>query len=125
MSAERPSTFQSGSVPWVLQRVTAAFLVVTLAFHFFLLHFVHHAAEITLAGSAYRMQQLGYLATMLLFLYTATFHGVNGVYGALLNQGITGGPKRAAEWLLAIAGVALAVQGTRLAIALTGVGVSP
>ncbi|WP_135825987.1 succinate dehydrogenase [Halorussus ruber] len=119
--AERYSSFQSGSLSWFLQRITAAFLVVVLAFHFFLLHFVNHASEVTFAGTTARMEQWGYMLTMVLFLLTATFHGVNGVYAALLNQGLTGGKKTAVKGLLAIAGLALAGQGTYLALVMAGV----
>ena len=115
--AERYSTFTPGGTAWLLQRVTAAFLIVVLAFHFFLLHFLNHASEIEFAGSAARMAEWGYFATMVLFLVTATFHGVNGVYGALLNQGLDGTAKRVVGGFLAVAGVLLIVQGVRLALA--------
>ncbi|MFC3476607.1 succinate dehydrogenase hydrophobic membrane anchor subunit [Halobacterium litoreum] len=118
--AERYSSFSSGSTTWLLQRVTAAFLVVVLAFHFFLLHFVHHAYEIEFLGSQARMQDLGYYVTMILFLVTATFHGVNGVYNALVNQGIDGKAKRAAQIVLGVASILLVVQGVRVANALAG-----
>ena len=118
--AERYTTFTPGGTGWVLQRVTAAFLIVVLAFHFFLLHFVNHAADVTFAGSAARMAEWGYFVTMILFLVTATFHGVNGVYGALLNQGLDGTAKRVVKWGLAVAGVLLIAQGVRLALALSG-----
>ena len=116
---ERYSSFAPGGTGWLLQRITAAFLVVVLAYHFVLLHFVNHAAEITFAGSTARMSQVGYFSTMMLFLITATFHGVNGVYNALVNQGIDGTPRAAVKWLLATAGVMLIVQGTRVSLALT------
>lgn len=118
--AERYSTFTPGGTAWLLQRVTAVFLVIVLAFHFFLLHFVNHAAEITFLGSAERMQQLGYFITMILFLVTATFHGLNGVYAALLNQGLSGRLKRIVKWGLTAAGTILIIQGVRLALALQG-----
>jgi len=118
--AERYSTFTPGGTAWVLQRITAAFLIVVLAFHFMLLHFVNHAYEIDFVGSAGRMAEWGYFATMILFLVTATFHGVNGVYGALLDQGLDGTGKRVVKWGLAVAGVLLIVQGVRLALALNG-----
>jgi len=88
--AERYSSFQSGGRMWLLQRVTAVFLLVVLAFHFFLLHFVHHADEVSFLASSARMESLSYYSLMILFLVTATFHGVNGVYNALVNQGLTG-----------------------------------
>jgi len=118
--AEQYSSFQSGTTLWFLQRVTAAVLVVTLMFHFFWLHFVNHAAEITFQGTAYRMDQLGYLVTILLFLFTAAFHGVNGVYNALINQGLTGTPKQVLKWVLVVGGVVLVIQGIRVAATMAG-----
>ena len=117
--ADYYSSFEPKGTRWFLQRITAAFLVVVLAYHFLLLHFVNHAAEITFAGTTARMSQVGYFSTMVLFLITATFHGVNGVYNALVNQGIDGTPRAAVKWLLAVAGVMLIVQGTRVSLALT------
>jgi succinate dehydrogenase / fumarate reductase membrane anchor subunit len=118
--AEQYSSFTSGTTLWFLQRVTAAILVVTLMFHFFWLHFVNHAAEITFQGTAFRMDQLGYLLTMLLFLVAGAFHGVNGVYNALINQGLTGTPRTILKWVLVAGGVVLVVQGVRVALAMSG-----
>jgi succinate dehydrogenase / fumarate reductase membrane anchor subunit len=91
-----------------------------LAFHFMLLHFVNHAAEITFMGTQARMQQVGYFGTMVAFLVTATFHGVNGVYNALINQGIDGMQKRAVKWVLIAASVVLVAQGIRTAVVMAG-----
>ncbi|EMA51409.1 MULTISPECIES: succinate dehydrogenase hydrophobic membrane anchor subunit [Halococcus] len=118
--AERYSSFDRRGWAWFLQRLTAAFLVIVLAFHFMLLHFVNHAYEITFLGSQARMSQVGYFVTMVLFLVTATFHGVNGVFNALVNQGLKGTQKKVVLGVLAIAGVGLVVQGIRLALAMTG-----
>jgi succinate dehydrogenase / fumarate reductase membrane anchor subunit len=117
--AEQYSSFRRGSTRWVLQRLTAVFLIGVLAFHFMLLHFVNHAAEITFMGTQARMSQVGYFATMWLFLVTATFHGVNGVYNALINMGLEGSRKRAVGGVLTVAGILLILQGTRVAIAMT------
>jgi len=117
--AEHYSSFERGSWRWVFQRVTAVFLVGVLAFHFVLLHFVNHAADITFAGTQVRMSQLGYFSLMWLFLVAATFHGVNGVYNALVNMGLEGTQKRVVAAVLAVASIALIVQGTRVAIAMT------
>jgi len=118
--AQRYSSFERGGLGWFLQRITAAFLVVVLAFHFFNLHFLTHAYEIEFAGTQARMQNVGYFATMWLFLVTATFHGVNGVYNALVNQGLSGTAKTAVKATLALAGLLLIGQGTRVALAMTG-----
>jgi len=117
--AEHYSSFDRGGRRWLLQRLTAVFLIGVLAFHFILLHFVNHAAEITFMGTQARMSQVGYFATMWLFLVTAAFHGVNGVYNALINQGLAGTQKQAVKWVLILAGFLLVAQGTRVALAMT------
>ena len=119
--AERYSSFTPGGTAWLLQRVTAAFLIVVLAFHFFQLHFLNHAWEITFAETQLRMENVGYMLTMILFLWTAAFHGLNGVYNALVNQGLSGTPKRVVLAVLTLAGLALVAQGTYVALVMGGV----
>ncbi|KAB1188155.1 MULTISPECIES: succinate dehydrogenase hydrophobic membrane anchor subunit [Haloferax] len=118
--AERYTSFEPGGRRWLWQRLTAAFLVIVLAFHFFLLHFLNHADEVTFALSQARMEQLTYFSLMILFLITATFHGVNGVYNALVNQGLSGSRKTAVKAILGVASLVLIVQGVRTALAWAG-----
>jgi len=120
--ARRYSSFREGGTAWLLQRITAVFLLVVLAFHFFLLHFVHHADEVSFLASSARMENLSYYSLMVLFLVTATLHGVNGVYNALINQGVTGRKRTAIKWTLVAASVVLLVQGIRTANAWAGIG---
>ncbi len=117
--AEYYSSFSRSDSRWLFQRLTAVFLIGVLAFHFVLLHFVHHAAEITFMGTQTRMSSLGYFLTMVGFLVAATFHGVNGVYNALVNQGLEGRPRQVVKAGLIIAGLALIVQGIRVSVAMT------
>ncbi|ESS03907.1 MAG: succinate dehydrogenase, hydrophobic anchor subunit [uncultured archaeon A07HR67] len=119
--AQRYSSFQQGTRMWLLQRITAGFLLVVLAFHFFLLHFVHHADEVSFLMSSGRMETMSYYSLMVLFLLTATFHGVNGVYNALVNQGLSGTKRTAVKWTLVAASVVLIVQGIRTANAWAGI----
>jgi succinate dehydrogenase / fumarate reductase membrane anchor subunit len=119
--SERYSSFDRKGQRWLWQRITAAFLVVVLAFHFFLLHFVNHAAEVTFAASSARMSQWTYYSLMVLFLITATFHGVNGVYNALLNQGLSGRRRQAVKWTLVAASALLIVRGIQTANEWAGV----
>jgi succinate dehydrogenase / fumarate reductase membrane anchor subunit len=120
--AERYSSFNAGGRMWFLQRVTAVFLLVVLAFHFFLLHFVNHADEVSFLASQARMTTLSYYSLMILFLVTATFHGVNGVYNALINQGLAGTKRTVIKWTLVAASAVLIVQGIRTANAWAGIG---
>jgi len=119
--AERYSSFEPHGTNWLLQRVTAALLVVLLSFHFFQLHFLNHAYEVTFAGTRARMEDPAYFATMVLFLVTAAFHGINGIFNALVNQGISGRRKRVAKYGLLLAGLVLVGQGIRVAMAMAGV----
>ncbi|MFB6253336.1 MAG: succinate dehydrogenase [Halobacteriaceae archaeon] len=120
--AEYVSSFREGSTQWFLQRVTAVFLIITLAFHFAFRHFLYHAYNVDFAQSAAFMAQFGYFATMILFLITATFHAVNGIYNAAINQGVTGKPLRVIKYALAFGGILIVIQGIRLALALASAG---
>jgi len=123
--AERYSSFEAGGRLWLWQRLTAAFLILVLAFHFFLLHFVHHADEVTFGMSAGRMETWSYYSLMILFLVTATFHGVNGVYNALVSAGLTGTKRRIVKGVLIVASALLLVQGFRTANAWAGIDLLP
>lgn len=118
--AQHYSSFRRGGTKWLLQRITAVFLIGVLAFHFVTLHFVNHAADITFAGTQARMSEIGYFSLMWLFLVTAAFHGLNGVYNALINLGLEGTQKKVIGAVLTLAGILLIVQGTRVAIAMSG-----
>ncbi|MFC7057365.1 succinate dehydrogenase [Halovenus salina] len=118
--AEHYSSFQRGTWRWLFQRLTAVFLIGALGFHFVLLHFVNHAAEISFMGTQARMGQIGYLSLMITFLVTGAFHGINGVYNALINQGLKGTQRRVVAGVLTIAGVLLVAQGTYVALHMNG-----
>ena len=118
--AEHYSSFRRGSLAWLLQRVTAAFLIVVLAFHFLQLHFIEHAWEIDFDGTQDRMGNVGYFLTMVLFLIAAAFHGLNGVYNALVNQGLDGRAKTVVLAVLSLAGIALVAQGIIVALVMAG-----
>jgi len=118
--AEHYSSFDRSGTRWLIQRLTAAFLVVVLAFHFFLLHFVQHAADVTFMGTSARMSTWSYFSLMVLFLLTATFHGVNGVYNAVAEKdGIDGWRKTALTAVLVVASLLMVVQGLRTAVVWT------
>ncbi|MFB6086588.1 MAG: succinate dehydrogenase [Halodesulfurarchaeum sp.] len=121
MGTAKRSRFESGSIAWFLQRLTAVVLLFTLAFHFIWLHYVNHAARVTLWGSALRMDQLVYFLVMLVFLVTATFHAINGIYNALLNRGLSGRVRQIVFWVFTIFGLVVIGQGMRISFALAGV----
>ena len=114
------SRFESGSMAWLLQRLTAVVLLFALAFHFLWLHFVNHAADVTFAGTSARMSTWTYFSLMVLFLLTATFHGVNGVYNTVVEKdGVTGWKKTAVTAVLVVASLLMVTQGLRTALVWT------
>ncbi len=117
--AEHYSSFERGGTRWLIQRVTAIFLIGALAFHFITLHFINHAADITFLGTQARMSEIGYFTLMVTFLITAAFHGVNGVYNGLVNMGLSGRPKKIVAGILIVATLLLIFQGLRVAVAMT------
>lgn len=118
--AEYYSSFTRGDTRWLLQRITAVFLIGVLAFHFMLLHFVNHAYEITFVGTQARMSQIGYFITMVSFLVAGTFHGVNGVYNALVNRGLDGTQRTVIKYGLIGASLLLIGQGIYVATTMAG-----
>ena len=122
--AEHYSSFTEGGRLWFVQRLTAAFLVIVLAFHFFLLHFVHHADEVTFLMSQARMTNLPYYSLMILFLFTATFHVAMGVDNEMVNTGLTGTKRTAAQAQLISVRPVLLEKGGQQAHAVAGAGSS-
>ncbi len=135
--AEHYSSFDRTGWRWLLQPVTAVFLIGTLAFQFILLQFVNYAAEVSFAGTNARMDELVYFSLTLTFPVTATFyrknrqsasgldpevlHRVNGVYNGLVNVGLEGRQKKIVAVVLVVARITLVVQGVRVALAVAGI----
>ncbi|ERG88819.1 MAG: succinate dehydrogenase, hydrophobic anchor subunit [halophilic archaeon J07HX5] len=88
------SSFTPGTWRWLLQRVTAVFLLGALAFHMVSIHGLNHASESSFMQSQQRMSQVGYFAFIWVFLLTATVHGVTGVCTTLVNLGLPAEPAR-------------------------------
>lgn len=70
---------KTGAVAWLLQRVSAVILFVLLLFHYINYHFILNGAyprELVLK----KMQSPWFNLLQFLFLTTALYHGLNGVW---------------------------------------------
>ncbi len=91
---------------WLLQRVTAAALVLVLGVHLWVLHFAGEHAVLTLAGVSVRLRALSYMLTDYTLLGVALYHGLYGLRSVLLDY-ISG--RRAARavtvgvWVIGVA----------------------
>ena len=106
---------KTGLWPWLLQRLSGAFLAVGLAVHLW----VNPLAREPIAFShvAGRLQYAGWFLFDLLLLAACLYHGLNGLWAILLdfNPGVS--RRRAAGWLLALVGTGWLVYGTLTLIA--------
>ncbi len=70
---------KTGALAWLLQRVTAVILFVLLMMHFITYHFIR-GGEFSYQGIVAKMQSPWFLMIQFLFLLTALYHGLNGVW---------------------------------------------
>jgi succinate dehydrogenase / fumarate reductase membrane anchor subunit len=69
---------------WLLQRVTGAFLLAGVLFHFFFMHFTG-PEKITYEVVIQRLSSPWWRTFDIIFLSTAIFHGFNGLWGLVLE----------------------------------------
>jgi succinate dehydrogenase / fumarate reductase membrane anchor subunit len=72
-------TSKTGAIAWLLQRISAAILFILLIYHFVYYHFIsagHYPWEKVVA----RMQSPWFNLLQFIFLITALYHGLNGVW---------------------------------------------
>lgn len=103
-------TANRGLWPWLFQRLTAAFLVLGLAVHFIVLHFMIER-PVTMAKVAERLQAPGWVVFDVLLLLCALYHGLNGLYGVVVDFSPPDGVKKWTMWTFWAAGGGAAVVG--------------
>lgn len=99
---------------WIFQRITAILLVVLVAIHFGIMHFVDPTAVITFGDSQMRLQSALYMVVDVGLLALGLYHGLNGIRNIVLDYW----PKlgRVATLILTVIGV-LAVGYGSMALA--------
>ena len=104
----------TGSIGWLLQRVTAVVLVLLLLAHFIVIHY-SGPGKVTFDIVKERLMHpvwgpVWRTITMLL-LFTALFHGLNGVWGVLLDYIRKGAVRLWLFSLIVTIGLVLATLG--------------
>jgi len=103
------------AMAWYMQRITGAALVPLLIAHFWVEHFMSATllrGDLTYAVILHRMANPWWQAIDTSFLVIALYHGLNGLYGIVLDYGKVG--PRAARFALivfTVVGVAWAYWG--------------
>ena len=105
-------TSRSGSMAWLLQRISAVILFILLLFHFITYHFLTTGRSVSYQQVLERAQSWWFPLLQFAFLVTALYHGLNGVWSVLEDY------TRSKFWrlvwygLLVTIGVALLFVGT-------------
>jgi succinate dehydrogenase / fumarate reductase cytochrome b subunit len=103
---------QGGMWPWLLQRVTAVYLVLGLGFHVILLH-AFSIGKLNFATIGDRFASSGFFAFVdITLLAAALFHGLNGLRMVLLDYWFTGDNRRILDGVLVVVGVGMFGFGT-------------
>ncbi len=79
MKKSYKETSRTGAIGWFMQRISAVILFVLLFLHFVTYHFMSQGAY-TWRVVAGKMQSPWFNLIQFLFLITALFHGLNGVW---------------------------------------------
>jgi succinate dehydrogenase / fumarate reductase membrane anchor subunit len=93
-----------GLWPWLLQRVSAAFLVIGMLVHFWALHF-YLDKPLDFEDVWLRFRTPGWIVFDLLLLIAALYHGLNGVWGIFNDYLPKPGSRKVVGWVLVVVGV--------------------
>lgn len=72
-------TSKTGAVAWLLQRISAVILFILLLFHFISYHFISKGV-FPWKDVVAKMQSPWFNLIQFLFLVTALYHGINGIW---------------------------------------------
>jgi succinate dehydrogenase hydrophobic membrane anchor protein len=83
MNKNFKQTSKTGSLAWLLQRISAVILFVLLFFHFIIYHFVSQGQTTTYQYVVTRAQSWWFPLLQFIFLLCALYHGLHGVWNIL------------------------------------------
>lgn len=95
---------------WFLQRITAAVLLLLVAVHFGIMHFVDPTVHYDFFSSSIRLKGALYFLVDAGLLYMGLFHGLNGIRNIVLDYWPKAG--RTAGWALGAVGVVAGWYGS-------------
>lgn len=107
----------TGALGWLVQRITAVLLVLLLLAHFVVIHYAGPSGKdlnfnVVTARLTHHIWGPVWRTITLLLLYTALFHGLNGVWGVLLDYIKKGSVRLWLFSLVVTIGLVLATLGS-------------
>ena len=73
-------TSKTGAIAWLLQRISAVILFIILIYHFVVYHFLSSGKAPQWSEIIAKMKSPWFLLLQFIFLTTALYHGLNGVW---------------------------------------------
>lgn len=110
---------REGMWPWLMQRLTALYLVFGLALHFILTH-VFMKKPITLSQVEARLVSKWFVLFDVTLLAACVYHAFNGVFNVYKDYNPHSGNRRFVGWILVIAGLGTIGAGVYILAPLAG-----
>lgn len=93
------------ALTWLLQRISAAFLLILLGIHIWLLYVTNTSGVISFSEAKARLVSAPFVTLYVLLLFFGLFHAFNGLYTIMVDMGIR--PRKTAIGVLLAIGLAL------------------
>jgi succinate dehydrogenase hydrophobic anchor subunit len=93
------------AMTWLLQRISAAVLLVLLGVHLWLLYMTNASEVISFAEAKARLVSAPFITLYVLLLLFGLFHALNGLYTVMVDMGIK--PRKTAISALLAVGLSL------------------
>lgn len=93
------------ALTWLLQRISAAFLLVLLGIHIWMLFVTNTSEVISFSEAKSRLVSAPYVTLYVLLLFFGLFHAFNGLYTVMVDMGIR--PRKTAIGVLLSLGLGL------------------
>lgn len=93
------------AMTWLLQRISAALLLVVLGIHIWALYVFNTSEVISFNEAKARLISAPYVVLYILLLFFGLFHALNGVYTVMVDMGLK--TRKTAVGILIILGTAI------------------
>ncbi len=114
--AEKKRTRPIGSIQWLFQAASGAFIIFFLGVHLYVAH-INGGSPIELFDTVVgNLRDPWWLAFFLIFLWVVTYHGLNGLKGIIYETGISAKARKFVSWAIFAVFVVSVIYGTILSL---------
>lgn len=112
--SRRPGGRALGSLQWLFQAATGAFIVIFLGVHLYVAH-INGGSPVELFNTVVlNLRNPWWMAFFLAFLWIVTYHGLNGVKGIFYEMGLSNRARKIVSYIFTGLFFASVIYGTAL-----------